>query len=162
MKGGKRMKKTLLYVIIVLLLLGFSSASITQAADVHSVIAQKPFVFIDGLTNTTYNNITGVVSMNWKEKTRYGFFNAKISVLYSVTPLEYELQLTSIFNSSASAIEGLWDIKRNGVLVVSGITGRLYAIDLPVGQYFKFYSSDNQSNINKWHLAAYITYRCDY
>ncbi|MCL6589954.1 MAG: hypothetical protein K6U80_08380 [Firmicutes bacterium] len=156
------MKRTLLYVIVGLLLLVLGSTTIAWAADVHSVIAQKPFILIDGITNTTYNNVSGTVSMNWKEKTRYGFFNAKISVMNLSAPLEYEFQLIAIGNSSAGEIEGLWDIKRNGVLVASGIVGKLYAIDQPVGQFFKFYGGDSQNNTNKWHLAAYITYRCDY
>jgi hypothetical protein len=156
-------KRTLLYVIIGLLLFGFISATIAWAAtDVHSVIGQKPFVLVDGLSNTTFNNITGTVSMNWKERTRYGFFNAKIAVLNTFAPLEYELQLIAVGNSSASELEGLFDIKRNGVLIASGIVGKLTGIDQPVGQYFKFFGGDSQNNTNKWHLAAYITYRCDY
>lgn len=157
------MKKLL--VLVLTLLLVFGATAVALAADVHSVVAQKPLYLTDGITGTTYSNLSGTCSMNWKEKTRYGFFNAKIKVAGPIImPLEYEFQLIAIGNASDSEIEGLWDIKRNGILVASGIVGKLYGINQPVGpgSYFKFYGGDSQNNTNVWHLSAYITYRCDY
>lgn len=155
------MKK--IFVLVLAVLLVFSASAVAFAADVHSVVAQKPWILTDGITGTTYDNLSGTCSMNWKEKTRYGFFNAKIKVTGPIiAPLEYEFQLIAIGNATDSEIEGLWDIKRNGVLVASGIVGKLYGIDQPVGTYFKFYGGDSQNNTMVWHLSAYITYRCDY
>lgn len=155
------MKKILVLVLTVLLVFGASTA--VFAADVHSVVAERPLYLTDGITGARYSALSGTCSMNWKEKTRYGFFNAKITVISTgVLPLEYEFQLVSIGNATDTEIEGLWDIKRNGILVASGIVGKLYGIDQPVSNYFKFYGGDSQNNTNVWHLSAYITYRCDY
>jgi hypothetical protein len=152
------MKKLLAIVLTVLLVFGVSAAAL--AVDVHSVIAQRPLYLKDGITGITYNALSGTCTMNWKEKTRYGFFNAKITVNNS--PLVYDFQLVAIGNCTASEIEGLWDIKRNGVLVASGIVGKLYGINQPVGSYFKFYGGTTQNNTNIWHVSAYITARFDY
>jgi hypothetical protein len=151
------MKKLTILIVALLLLLSF--ATITSAA-VHSVFAPTPFLLIDGLTGTNYTNLSGRCSMNWNDATRYGFFNAKVDVL--VPFISYEFQLISIGNASATEIEGLWDIYRNGVLVASGIVGKLYRLNEPVGSYFKFYGGDSQNNTNRWHLAAYISNRFDY
>lgn len=133
------------------------------AQDVHSVIAQKPFYLTDGLTGTMYRSLKGYCTMNWKDATRYGSFTAKVSpILLTPVLLEYEFTLVSVGNASSTEIEGLWDIKRNGVLVASGIVGKLYGIDAPVGGYFKFYGGDSQSNTFRWHLSAYVTSRFDF
>jgi hypothetical protein len=153
------MKK--LSVILVTLLLVFSISAIASA-DVHSVNSLSPIQLTDGLTNIPYTNVSGFCSMNWKEVTRYGFFNAQITV-WNVPQIHYELQLVSIGNCTVSQIEGLWDIKRDGVLVASGIVGILYGINQPAGpNYFKFYGGDSQHNTNRWYLSAYITQRFDY
>lgn len=155
------MKRIIIIVLAVLLVFGASAA--VMAADVHSVVAEKPYYLTDGNTGISYNNLSGVCSMNWKEKTRYGFFNAKIKVNGPVImPLEYEFQLIAIGNATDTEIEGLWDIKRNGILVASGIVGKLYGIEQSVGSYFKFYGGNSQNNTHTWHLSAFITYRCDY
>jgi hypothetical protein len=152
------MKKLLAIVLTVLLIFGVSAAAL--AADVHSVISQYPFLLKDGITGNQYNTLNGTCTMNWKEQTRYGFFNAKVTV--TGTQLVYEFQLVAIGRCTASEIEGLWDIKRNGVLVASGIVGNVYGINLPVGGYFKFYGGATQNNTNIWHLSAKITARFDY
>lgn len=155
------MKKIL--TIIVTMAFLFSISAVVLAADVHSVIAEKPYVLVDGLTGNQYTQLKGFATMNWKDATRYGFFNANVSVT-SVLPvvLNYEFQLVSIGNCNDTYIEGLWDIRRNGVLVASGIVGKLEGIDAPVGIYFKFYGGNTQHNTNIWHLSAYVTDRFDF
>jgi hypothetical protein len=150
------MKK--LIVIVVTLLLLFSFTAIASAA-VHSVFAPTPFILIDGQTGITYTNLMGCATVNWQDNTRYGFFNARVTVLPNTL---YEFQLISIGNASPTEIEGLWDIKRNGVLVASGIVGKLYQLSDPIGGYIKFYGGTSQNNTMIWHVASYISNRFDY
>jgi len=152
------------YLVVFFTAMIFASLGLAHAmaADVYSVIAQKPYILVDGETGQTYNQLSGTCTMNWKGKTRYGFFNAKIDVVNSPVRLSYEFQLVAISNCSNSEIEGIWDIKRNGSLVASGIVGKLYGLDQPVGAYFKFYGGDSLCYAEKWHLSAFITERIDY
>jgi hypothetical protein len=140
----------------------FAVATVASAADVHSIIAQKPLYLVDGSTGASYNVLKGCATIAWKDGTRDGFFNVKVQVANVFIPLEYEFQLVAIGNCSATMIEGIFDVKRNGVLVASGIVGRVYGLDQPVGSYFKFYGGDSSCFDTKWHVSAYITARVDY
>lgn len=70
--------------------------------------------------------------------------------------------MVSISNSTADSVEGLWDIKKDGKLVATGIVGKLYGLNQTVGNYFKFYGGTTQNNNMIWHVSGYITYRLDY
>ncbi len=153
------MEKAVLSFLLVGLLAVFSTSS---AQDVHSVVGAQPLYLADGSTGEFFRDLKGCCSMNWKDLTRYGFFNAKIVVLDIPAKPTYEFQLVSIGNCSKTTIEGLWDIKKNGALVASGIVGKLYGIDQTVGHYFKFYGGDDLCYAEKWHVSAYITNRVDY
>lgn len=132
------------------------------AADVHTVVSEKPYILTDGENGSTYYHLEGYCTINWKDKTRYGSYFAKIFVHDSPIRLVYEFTCISISNSNDDFIEGLWDIRRNGVLVASGIVGKLYGLNQPVGSYFKFYGGDTQCNTNTWHMSAFVVDRFDY
>lgn len=151
------MKKLIVIAVTLLLLCSFSAIA---SADVHSVTSGTPFFLIDGLNGNTYNNLSGCSSINWKETTRYGFFNAKIRV--NGMMLDYEFQLITVGNAAATNLQGLWDIKRNGVLVASGIVGELTQLMDPIGSWFVFTGGDSQNNTGRWVLGAFITTRFDY
>ncbi len=138
-----------------------SSASILPipVTNVHNVVSEKPLYVKDGLTGTWYDSVKGKCVISWQDNTRYGFYNARLTV-YDPTAaanISYEFQLVSIANCSSDTIEGIFDIKKNGALVASGVTGKLYGLDQAVGNYFKFYSTGDV-----WHMSAYITSRVDY
>jgi hypothetical protein len=151
---------------IVCLILGVTlslvGTVITYAADVHSIEAQKPYYLTDGTSGSTYSPAKGNCVIGWNDKTSYGFNVARFSIPDAATPLEYEFILVAISNSDSNQIEGLWDIKRNGILVAKGIVGKLYGLNLPVGSYLKFYGGNSQYNTNTWHFSAYITGRYDF
>ncbi|HEX3029941.1 MAG TPA: hypothetical protein VHT34_11715 [Clostridia bacterium] len=138
-----------------------SSTSILPmpVTNVHNVVSEKPLYVKDGLTGTWYDNVKGKCVISWQDKTRYGFYNAKLTVYDPVaaTNISYKFQLVSIANCNSDTIEGLFDIKKNGTLVASGVTGKLYGLNQAVDNYFKFYSTGEV-----WHMSAYITSRVDY
>lgn len=132
-----------------------------QASNVHSVWAQKPLYVFDGQTGAHYTIAKGTATMNWKDGTRYGFFQAA-AIPNSPLMLSYEFILVAISSASSSTIEGLWDIYRNGSLVCVGCVGRAYGIDQAPGNYFKLYVGDSTAYAENWHFSAYITNRLDY
>ncbi len=135
---------------------------VVQAADVHSVWGEKPLYLVDGQTGASYQAPVGTASLNWKDKTRYGFVHAVATPAVGPALLRYEFILVSISSCSDDYIEGLWDIYKNGALVVQGGVGRAYGIDQPVHNYFKIYVGDSKCYAEKWHFSAYITNRLDY
>lgn len=154
------MKKFIFIVVVLLTLFGLSGQIF--ANDVHSVWSERLFKLGDGITGQWFDAVEGTATINWKDKTRYGFFHA---IAYPSSPvfLEYEFILTSISNANDDYIEGFWDIWKNGVLVASGVVGKAYGVDAPVGAYFKLYCGDTSQNNNfKWHLSGYVTRRLDY
>ena len=55
------MKKILVLVLTVLLV--FGATAMAFAADVHSVVAQRPLYLTDGITGTAYSNLSGTCSI---------------------------------------------------------------------------------------------------
>jgi hypothetical protein len=156
------MKKMILCLVlcVTLSLLG---TVITFAADVHAIKAQKTYYLTDGLSGITYTNFKGDCVIGWNDKTNYGFNVARFDIMTDkLTPINYEFILVAISNSDSNQIEGLWDIKHNGVLVAKGIVGKLYGLNQPVGSYIKFYGGNSQNNTNLWHFSVYITGRYDF
>lgn len=150
--------------LLALLLAIFAMAPSAFAQNVHSVWGEKPLYLKDGETGTWYDNVKGTATINWKDGTRYGFQQATLNpiTITPSTPLTYEFILVAISSCNDDYIEGLWDIRRNGVLVVNGGVGRAYGINAPVGQYFKVYVGDSKCYSEKWHFSAYVTNRLDY
>jgi hypothetical protein len=134
------------------------------AQQVHSVWAEKPLYLVDGQTGTQYSSFqVGTATMNWQDKTRYGFFHARATVNAPAGAIRYEFKLIGISQMDPASIEGFWDIFKNGALVCQGCVGKAYGLDLAVGNYFKLYvGSNSQCNDNKWHYSGYITNRIDY
>ncbi len=121
----------------------------------HTVISEKALYLTDpeiGSSNTE-NSVTGYSTISWTEGTDKAFFKSKLKALNSI----YEFELVAVKTSDSESIKGLFNIKRNGVLVAKEISGQLYGISQPVGSYFKFYSDDMH-----WHMSAYITKRLDF
>ncbi len=143
----------------------FIFSPVTVFAGVHSVIAEKPLYLTDGETGEHFTIERGYSTTNWKAGTRHGFFYAAAEVIPDAIPLRtrvYEFILISISGSSKASIQGLWDIRRDGSLLCEGCVGRAYAIDQPVGNYFKLYVGDSECHAEKWHFSAYITDRFDF
>jgi hypothetical protein len=160
-EGEKIMKKMVLWLVLCATLL-LAGTVITYAADVHFIEAQKPYYLTDGLSGTTYTPAKGDCAIGWNDKTNYGFNVARFDITDTVTSLNYEFILVAVSNSDSNQIEGLWDIKRDGIIVAKGIVGKLYGLNLPIGSYIKFYGGSSQCNTNIWHFSVFITGRYDF
>lgn len=127
--------------------------------DVHNIESERSLYLKDGITGRWFDQTRGTAIISWRDRTRYGFFNARITAFDPLAniSIRYEFQLIAVGNCDDDYIDGLFDITKDGVLVASGIHGKLYGLDQPVGQYFKFYSDNDV-----WHMSAYITDRFDY
>lgn len=130
-------------------------------AGTHNVISKKPYYLADGDTGVTYTYPKGAITMNWKDDTRYGFFNAIVAPDAPLR-LKYEFMLVAISQSDPYEIKGLWDIYKNGALVCEGCVGVAYGLSAPVGSYFKLYIGDETCYDTKWHLSGYVTSRFDF
>jgi len=105
------------------------------------------------IPGVTFSNISGYTTISWTEGSTNAFFNSKINADKDV----YELELVSVEKSDSYEIVGLFNIKKNGKLLVKELNGRLYGLSNDEGDYFKFYSEGE-----KYHMSAYITKRIDF
>ena len=159
MKGGNmKVNKYITMSIMIVSLLLLSSVAF---AGTHNVVSEKPYLFTDGDTGVSYKYPRGAITMNWKDATRYGFFNAIVRPP-APKPLEYEFVLVAISQSDKEKIKGLWDIYKNGALVCEGCVGVAYNLNQPVGSYFKLYIGDETCYDENWHLSGYVTSRFDF
>ncbi len=127
----------------------------------HSIWSQKPYVVIDGDSNTQCTSFNkGDAAALWTENTRDGFFQVAVEVSSGDT---YEFTLVAIGTSDADRITGFWDVKRNGMLVCIGCVGQAYGLNQPSGNdYFKIYIGDPLCYKELWHFSGYITNRFDF
>lgn len=120
----------------------------------HQIISDKPLYLKEADNDKWYENVKGNVLIEWDSKIqKYGFLNANLQV---DDKLNYQFELVSAESSTEDSIIGIFNIKKNGKLVASGIHGQLYGLNAAVGDYFKFYSDDFN-----WHFSAYVTSRID-
>ncbi|MCX7748361.1 MAG: hypothetical protein N2645_15975 [Clostridia bacterium] len=131
--------------------------TIAPSTSVHNINVTKPLYLTDGQTGAAYKLVNGYCNISWQDKTRYGFANAKLTIPDATMKLFYEFQLVAVGNCDDDYIDGIFDIKKNGTVVASGIPGKFYGLSSTPGNYFKFYSNDNT-----WHFSGYIGSRFDY
>ncbi|HPU41092.1 MAG TPA: protease inhibitor I42 family protein [Acetivibrio clariflavus] len=117
----------------------------------HTIISEK--VLGIAIPGVTFSNISGYTTISWTEGSTNAFFNSKINADKDV----YELELVSVEKSDSYEIVGLFNIKKNGKLLVKELNGRLYGLSNDEGDCFKFYSEGE-----KYHMSAYITKRIDF
>ncbi|NEW09898.1 hypothetical protein GK047_28850 [Paenibacillus sp. SYP-B3998] len=150
-------KRILSVVLLVALVVGLTTFSATAAPTnyVHSIWSQTPLALEDN--GTWYTPTAGNAIISWTEvplsSGNTGFFNAIVDAGGN----HYEFRLKTFTSSTASQINGTFDIYKNYTLVASSLTGSVYGLNQPVGNYFKFYDSSNL-----WHVSAYINNRKDY
>ncbi|MFZ5988002.1 MAG: protease inhibitor I42 family protein [Bacillota bacterium] len=125
-------------------------------SKVHTLMSDKALYLTDP-TSGSMENAVGHTTISWSENTNKAFFNSKITVIKENVKNTYEFELVDVKASDSYSIEGTFNIKKNGEPVANMIFGKLYGLDLPAGQYFKFYSDGE-----KWHMSAFITSRMDY
>jgi len=133
------------------------SGSAAPSQYVHGIFSQTPLYVQDGTTGSWLTATSGNAIASWTEvplsSGNQAFFNA----ISFVGTDRYEFRLVHVTSTTASQINGKFDIYKNFTLVASGITGSVYGLNQPVGGYFKFYDSTSS-----WHVSGYITDRLDY
>ncbi|GIQ67343.1 hypothetical protein DUZ99_02560 [Xylanibacillus composti] len=143
----------MLIVVALSLSLGGSAAPATY---VHGIFSERALYVVDGLTGDQYP-VRGNAIASWTEHPlqsgNQAFFNA---IVHNAAGDRYEFRLVSLGNTTNDSIYGKFDIYKNYNLVAQ-VTGTAYGLSLPVGNYYKFY--DSQQN---WHVSGYITDRLDY
>ncbi|EFM09620.1 hypothetical protein PaecuDRAFT_3669 [Paenibacillus curdlanolyticus YK9] len=152
-------KKWLVAVSLLLLIMTMGiavSSSAAPATYVHGVFSTSPLYVKDGGTGAMLTATSGNAIASWTENPlssgNQGFYNA---IVY-VGSVKYEFRLISVTSTTADQINGNFHIYKNNVLVAS-VSGTVYGLSQPVGNYYKFY--DSASN---WHVSGYITNRLDY
>ncbi len=128
----------------------------TMSSKVHTVISDKA-IYLSDPSASSFQNATGCTTISWYENTGKAFFNSKVTVGEGDKKATYEFELNEVKTSDMYSIVGTFNIKKNGEYVAKEIPGKVYGIDQPVGEYFKFYSEGE-----KWHVSGYITSRIDF
>jgi hypothetical protein len=132
------------------------------AQTTHSVWSDKPLYLTDGATGKQYKAfVKGDAAFAWTQATIRAYAHA-VGV---VSPgLTYDFMLVKTTSSDATTISGLFDIKRNGVLVCHNCVGKAYGLDQAAGgvNYFKIYVGTPAAYAEKWHYSGYLTNRFDF
>ena len=133
------------------------------AHDTHSVWSKKPLPVKDGQTNTEYKTfVKGNAEFAWTESTVRAYAHA---IALTTPNLKYEFILVRTTGSTADGIDGLWDIRRNGVLVCNNCVGKAYLLSpsmIPPGNYFKIYVGTPSAYAEKWLYSGDRTERFDF
>jgi hypothetical protein len=144
-----------------ILVIAFSTAALAQ--DTHSVWSKKALLVKDGQTNIEYNTfVKGDAAFAWTESTVRAYAHA-VAV---ITPkLRYDFMLIKTTGTTADGIDGLWDVRRNGVLVCNNCVGKAYLLSpspTPPGNYFKIYVGTPVAYAEKWFFSGDRTDRFDF
>jgi hypothetical protein len=136
---------------------------VVAAQNTHSVWSKKPLIVKDGRTGTEYQVFEkGNAAFAWTEPTVRAYAHA-IAV---ITPsLKYDFMLIKATGSLADEIDGLWDVRKNGVLVCHNCIGKAYLLGtspVPPGNYFKIYVGTPTMYAEKWFYSGDKTERFDF
>ncbi|MCY1042328.1 hypothetical protein OV208_13465 [Corallococcus sp. bb12-1] len=123
------------------------------AADVHSIWSSKGLFVKDNTAGSLQVTSSNAV-VSWNVATRAAFVNFHGFAGGN----EYDFELVgSPATTTIYEITGLWNVRRNGVLVCGGCTGHAYELTAAVGNYFKVYTTGEV-----YGFGSYVTTRKDY
>jgi len=138
-------------------------SAIGSAQNTHSVWSKKPLLVKDGQTNIEYNTfVKGNAAFAWTESTIRAYAHAVVVINPT---LRYDFMLIKTTGSTADGIDGLWDVRRNGVLVCNNCIGKAYLLSpspMPPGNYFKIYVGTPSAYAEKWFYSGDRTERFDF
>ncbi|MFY0580693.1 hypothetical protein ACN28S_46350 [Cystobacter fuscus] len=123
--------------------------ALAWSAPTHNVMSNQG-LYVSEPGAASQNISSADMTFVWTEGTTNAFGLAKAWV---ATGDAYEFQLASVTApTTATSIQGLWNISKNGTLLCASCAGQVY------GFYgsFKFYSN------NGYHFSGFITSRYDY
>ena len=141
------------------LLVAFSAPALAQNS--HSVWSTKPLYVTDWNTHTHYDVFSsGNMATAWTQGTRDAYFRA-VAVINPNLKYDFRLVKVTAINT-ADEIDGLYDIRRNNVVVCHLCVGHAYLLSKPIGDYFKLYVGTPAGYAEQWHYSGYITNRFDF
>jgi len=143
------------------LVTAFSVTALAQGT--HSLWSKKPRLVKDGQTNVEYQTfVKGNAAFAWTESTVRAYAHA---VAVIAPNLRFDFMLVRTIGSTADGIDGLWDVRRNGVLVCNNCVGKAYMLSpsmTPPGNYFKIYVGTPSGYAEKWLYSGDRTERFDF
>jgi hypothetical protein len=136
-----------------LIALSVLSPTLAWSAPVHSLWStQGLYVSEPGVF---YSPTSANTAISWKEDSASAFINARATI---ASGDQYEFQLVSVSGiPSASEVQGVWNVSKNGAPLCKMCTGRAYGLNQAIGSYFKIYVDGE-----RYHISGYITSRYDY
>jgi hypothetical protein len=138
----------------------FSATAIGQNS--HSVWSDKPLLIRDDEKNIEYKTFEkGDAIFAWTQATirAYAHAHGKVSAT-----LNYDFMLVKTTGSDVDSISGLFDVRRNGVLVCNNCVGKAYWLSPIVGpgNYFKIYVGTPAGYAEKWLYSGERNKRFDF
>ncbi|HET6891545.1 MAG TPA: hypothetical protein VFH31_10615 [Pyrinomonadaceae bacterium] len=89
--------------------------TVAFAQNTHSVWSRRPLYVTDGELGKSFKSfVKGNAAAAWTQGTTRAYFRA---VAIITVTLRYDFEVVKVTSTNADMIEGLYDIKRNGVLV---------------------------------------------
>ncbi|MCX7746135.1 MAG: hypothetical protein N2645_04455 [Clostridia bacterium] len=119
---------------------------------IHTVISDQPLYFVDPQDSVVKSVYSGKCIIQWNEYTGDANFTAQLNLVQKEKSMSYEFRLTKVISCQRDSILGLFDIKKDGIVVAKEIQACLSGIDQTVGGYFQLGMPNN-----KWHMSACIT-----
>ena len=146
--------------------LGFTLLAVLSvpalAQTTHSVWSDKPFLVKDGASGKEFKVfVKGDAAFAWTQATIRAYAHA----LGVISPtLNYDFMLVNPTSSNADSISGLFDVRKNGVLVCHNCMGKAYGLNQPAGggNYFKIYVGTPTAYAEKWGYIGFLTNRFDF
>ena len=138
-------------------------SGLVTGQDTHSVWSAKPLLVKDGRTGTEYKTfVKGDAAFAWTQPTIRAYAHAFAVISLQ---LNYDFMLVKATGSNTDGIDGLWDVRRNGVLVCHNCVGKAYMLSpspIPPGNYFKIYVGTPTAYAEKWLYSGDRTNRFDF
>ncbi|ATB42866.1 hypothetical protein CYFUS_008345 [Cystobacter fuscus] len=124
--------------------------ALAWSSPTHNVMSNRG-LYVSEPGAASQNITSADMTFVWTEGTTNAFGLAKAWV---ATGDAYEFQLASVTApTTATSIQGLWNISKNGTLLCASCAGQVYGFS----GSFKFYTVDSG-----YHFSGFITSRYDY
>lgn len=134
----------------------FAAAALLVSAPAlagHTIWSNRSLGIMDNGVSYPASNVSMTIAWNETTFAAYASFHATANG----STYDFDLVGSSVTAVTASNINGLWNIQRDGVLICAGCTGSVYGLTAPVNSGIKFYDSTS-----KFHFGAFVDARQDY
>jgi hypothetical protein len=148
---------------VVLLLTLVCGLGITAKAQTsHSVWSDKPLLIKDDEKHLEYKTFQkGDAIFGWTQATKRAYAHAHGNV---TATLNFDFMLVKVTSTDVDSISGLFNVRRNGILVCQNCVGKAYWLSPSVGpgNYFKIYVGTPMGYAEKWLYSGERNKRFDF